>query len=261
MVSPAKSKKSSGTQAVDRALAVLDCLVQAQGALGVSAIARQVGLSVSTAHRLLGALMAGGYVSQDGLSGQYYLGRAAIVLGQSAQRYRGLDLALAVLEHLGQETGESVNLGVRDGMVALVVLRVESSQALRFDQPVGSKVVLHASSMGKALLAFSQDMGQEVKALGSLAQITPHTITDAALLRKELEATRDRGYSVDNEESMLGVRCVGAPVLDRSGRARAAVTIQAPAVRVSPERRLELAKLVMESASQIARVLPAHRPM
>ena len=223
--------------------------------LTLSGIAKQVGLSLSTVHRLLGALCAAGYVEHSADTGRYGFGRSSILLGQVAQHNAGLDLARQVLEQASADTGESVNLGVRDGEHAVVLLRIESPQALRFDQPPGTRVHLHASSMGKALLTFAADPAAEFEALLPLAAITAETITDPDTLLGELEQIRARGYSVDDQESMLGVRCVGAPVFDASGVARAAVAIQVPAVRMPPRRSEELGRLVMRAARDVQGVL------
>ena len=110
----------------------------------------------------------------------------------------------------------------------VVVLRAESAQPLRFDRPHGARVPLHASAMGKALLAFGPaDPSQAVAELEPLERFTPHTLTASALIT-DLEATRARGYAVNFEERHDGVGGVGAPVLDRHGVARAGVAVQGP---------------------------------
>jgi IclR family acetate operon transcriptional repressor len=241
-----------GTQAIDRALAVLNCFAGAEGELGIKDIAGRVGLSQSTVHRITRALVARGFLSQNARTERYHLGRATMLLGQIAQRGFGLDQALHLLESLGERTGESVNLGLPDGDAVVVMLRVQSPQPLRFDQPPGTRIALHCSSMGKSLLAFGHDTAW---ASERLPRVTPNTITGRKDLERELRIIRDRGYSTDDEESILGVCCVGAPVLDPSGRARAAIAVQAPSVRMPPERTEELAELVMTTARDVASVM------
>jgi len=123
---------------------------------------------------------------------------------------------------------------VRSGGDVVVVLRAESDQSLRFDRPHGARVPLHASAMGKALLAFGpEDPAQAVADLEPLERFTRHTLTAGALVT-DLEATRARGYAVTHEERHDGVGGVGAPVLDRHGVARAGVAVgavEAAAVR------------------------------
>ena len=129
-----ETARATGAQAIERALAVLSVFIQARPELGVADVARAVGLEPEHRHRIL-RLVAGGYLSQNESTNRYYLGRSALLLGQVAQRNLGLEHAHSVLERLGEETGESLNLGVRDGDGVVVALRVPSPHALRFDQP------------------------------------------------------------------------------------------------------------------------------
>ncbi|MGH3328189.1 MAG: IclR family transcriptional regulator [Streptomycetales bacterium] len=249
--------KAVGTQAIRRALAVLQLFRDTKTDLGNTQIANALGLRPSTTHRIVRALVDEGYLTQNAENERYYLSREAVLLGLAAQRSLGLSAALPVLERVSASTSESVNLGVSDGTHALVVLRVESPLPLRFDQPPGTRVPLHASSMGKALLAFGGDVDSYVETLGGgLSSYTPHTVTSVPALRKEIELTRERGYSLDDEESITGVRCVGAPIANASGRARAAAAIQAPSVRLPDSRIDKLAEEIVTAAAEIADLLP-----
>lgn len=244
----------AGTQAIGRALAVLRVFREGPRDLGVMQVANALGLSPSTTHRIIRALAADGYLTQSGVTDRYSLGREAVLLGLAAQRNLGLDAAQPILERVAAATGESVNMGVRDGNAALVLLRIASAQPLRFDQPPGTRVPLHASSMGKALLAFDggvESLPQDVP----LSEYTSTTITSRPRLARELTAIRSRGFSIDLEESLPGVRCVGAPVCDAWGRAFAAIAVQAPAVRMSDLRLQQLGELVCQAASEVGEAL------
>jgi IclR family acetate operon transcriptional repressor len=252
----------TGSQAIERALAVLDCFMTPdKPELGVTEIARRLGLSPSTVHRIVRALMAAGYLDQNPRTEQYYLGRSAVLLGQVAQRAVGLDAALPVLEDLARRTGESVNFGVLDGDAGIVTLRIDTKHPLRFDQPVGTRVGLHCSSMGKALLAFHPDGPGASRRLGKLARHTSHTIVSREALERELAAIRERGYSLDEQEAQLGVRCIGAPVLDHAGRAHAAIAVQIPTVRMPREELPKLAPFVVEAAGRIAALISPERKL
>lgn len=244
----------AGTQAIGRALAVLREFRERPRDLGIMQVANALGLSPSTAHRIIRALAAEGYLTQSGVTDRYSLGREAVLLGLAAQRNLGLDAARPILERVADATGESVNMGVRDGSSALVLLRIESRQPLRFDQPPGTRVPLYASSMGKALLAFDGGVESLPSDL-SWSGYTPTTITSPVRLARELATVRSRGFSIDMEESIPGVRCVGAPVCDASGRAFAAIAIQAPAVRMSDDRLQQLGSLAGEAAKEVGAAL------
>lgn len=248
----------SGTNVVERALTVLGCFTKNQdvSSLGVTEIASMLGLSLGTTHRLVRILVKFGYLEQNSKTARYMLGRSALFLGHAAERELGFHRAREVIETLSAATGESVNLGIRDGNDAVIVLRAESRFPLRLEQPIGSRLPLHASSMGKAILAFS-GLEPEVPR-GKLISITSHTISEPSALLTELKETRVRGYSIDDEEGTLGVRCVGAPVRQGS-TLLSAIAIQVPSVRMPIERFEELGLLAIAAADQIAQLLPIVR--
>lgn len=256
-----RNQRVAGTQAVSRAFAVLHLFRDRGGDLGVGQVAKELGLTLSTAHRMIRVLVAEGYLAQAEERERYYLGTAAFLLGQAAQHNLGLDSVRPVLEALSEETQETVNLGLLDGEDAVVVQRVESPQPLRFSQPPGTRLTLYATSMGKALLAFNDDLAPTVSGLpNQLTKLTEKTHATRAALESDLAATRERGWSLDDEESIQGVRCVGAPVLDGHGQAHAAIAIQAPAIRMPNTRFDELGPRVVAVARQVANLLPlGHR--
>ncbi|TNC25870.1 IclR family transcriptional regulator [Amycolatopsis alkalitolerans] len=249
--------RAVGTQAISRAFAVLH-LVRDHGAeLGVGQIAKELQLNLSTAHRIVRALVGEGYLAQNETNERYYLGTGALLLGQAASRNFRLDVVHPVLARLAERTGESVNLGVLNGTYAVVVERIESPQPLRFTQPPGTRAPLHASAMGKALLAFNEHLEASYLASADhLVGIHPNTHTTEGGLRDDLAATRARGWSTDDEESYLAVRCVGAPIQDGPGHSRAAIAVQAPALRMPPERFAEVGPEVVRAAKEIAALLP-----
>lgn len=246
----------AGTQAIRRAFAVLELFRDADDDLGVVQIAESLGLTLSTAHRIARALVADGYLAQSGGRERYRLGLHALLLGQAAQRAMGMEVAKPVLQRLAERTQESVNLGLADVGHAVVIQRVESTQALRFSVEVGSTVELHATSMGKALLAYNDDLRREIETHDTFVQLTEKTHGTLASLLEDVEQVKQRGWSIDDEESMLGVRCVAAPIIGPDGQARAAVAVQAPAVRMPDARFGELGPEVRQAADELARRLP-----
>jgi IclR family acetate operon transcriptional repressor len=249
---------------VGRALAVLRLLIDAEGDVQVAEIGNRLGLTPGTAHRIVGALAAEGFLARNPATDGYYLGSTAILLGQAAQRALGADRAMPLLRQLNEETLESVNLVVRDGAESVVIMRVQSTLPLRFEQRPGARFPLYSTASGKAIMAFAAKEEADAYVSGlpeRLPAVTAHTLGTPAELLAELDRTRERGYSVDDEENVLGVRCVGAPVRDERGRAHAAVVIQVPGVRLPDERVRELAPRLIETAGQVAAVLPADRTM
>jgi IclR family transcriptional regulator, acetate operon repressor len=249
-----------GSQAIERALAVLDCYMDGQPEFGVTEIAHRLGLSLSTAHRIVRALLGAGYLTQNPKTDRYSLGRSAVLLGQVAQRAVGLEHVQPVLDEVASTTGESVNFGVLDGDDAVIQMRVETKHPLRFEQRVGKRVGLYCSALGKAMLAFNPDPAAIIRRLSPLETHTPHTLTTQAALERDLALTRERGYSLDEQETQLGVRCIGSPVFDASGLAQSAIAVQIPTVRMPKEKLPEVAPIVLDAARRVSALLsPVHR--
>lgn len=244
----------SGAQAVERALRVLRAFEHAPGDLGVSDIASETGLAVSTAHRLTRVLHDAGLVIQNADTDRYQLGPVLVVLGRIAERRLGFATALPQLRRLATDTGESVNLGILVAHEVLVVLDVSSEQPLRFDQTPGTRVPAHTSAMGKCLLAQAGDLDATVRAMPLLEKVTPRTITDRRRLTAELATVKERGWALNDEERHPGVRAVAVPVV-AGGRAVAAIAVQGPAIRLPDDRLASLAERIRATADGIAPLL------
>jgi IclR family acetate operon transcriptional repressor len=247
-----ESVPRTGTQAVERALAVLRVLEGGPPTMALTELARRTGLSPSTTHRLLRALCDAGLLRQNPVDDRYGFGPRLVVLGQRAAAALGLGAARPILEALATATGESVNLGLLDGDEVLVLLFIASSQRLRFDQEAGSRVPAYASAMGKVLVAFHPRPDDVLKTLPRLARITGSTITSRAALRDELDEVRARGWALNDQEREPGVRTVAAPVLTADGTAQVAIAVQGPTVRITDERVGELAPVVQAAAAEVA---------
>ena len=258
--SSARTESPHGTQSIQRAVAVLKYFADHDGEQTAPVLARALDLSPGTVLRIVKALAAAGLLARNPVTESYHLGSGSVLLGQAAQRAFGLDRALPVLEQVNLETQESVNLAVREAGESVVMLRVQCTLPLRFEQFTGARFPLYTTASGKAMLAFSPDAPAYVASLpGELARLTPHTLRSPAALVEQLDATRRRGYSIDAEENVEGVRCVGAPVVDVTGQAQAAVVIQVPTVRMSRERERELADRAVRAAHEVARTVPVNR--
>lgn len=250
------SGSPTGTQAIDRALNMLWVLSEV-GELSITALAQRTGLTLGTTSRIAKALATAGLIRRNPLTDAYHLGPGAAILGRAAEQALGLDKALPMLQRLGSQTAESVNLVVREGGESVVVMRVESTLPLRFTQEVGARFPLYSTASGKAMLAFTPALEDYLAELPEqLPPVAPGTLATRTQLRRQLEEIREAGFSIDMEENVEGVRCVGAPVLDDNGVARAAVVVQAPAIRMRRPRILELAGLVKVTAQEVGHVLP-----
>lgn len=235
-----RTKGAGGVRTLERGLRVLEALAEA-GEAGLAPLAWRTGLSKSTLYRLLQALARRGFVEEAG--GVYRVGPRAFAVGQAYPRKSLLEAVRPEMEALAQETGESVNLAVMAGLEALYLDQVEGKRLVRLFTAPGSRAPLHATGVGKVLLAF----GGVPEGL-ALTPYTPYTLTSREALERELAGVRERGYALDNEERELGVRCVAAPLFGPGGKAVGAISLSAPASRLSPEEARRLAPRVVEAA-------------
>lgn len=218
-------------QSADRALAILGAFSEARPELGVSELAGELGLHKSTVSRLLATLEGRGLVRRSG--DRFAPGPELARLGGLAVRTLALvECIREPLERLAEETGETVNLAVRSGDLALNVHQVETQHLVGVRDWTGRAFPLHCTANGKALLAFG-DGGLPA----DLPALSEWTLTDPDDLRENVELTRERGYAVALEELELGLHAVAAPVFDGYGRCAAAVSVSGPAYRL-PEDRL-----------------------
>jgi IclR family transcriptional regulator, acetate operon repressor len=225
--------RTSSVQSVTRAISLLRCFEQAGPDLSLTDLARSTGLTMSTTYRLAATLVEGGLLAREPGHERYQLGPVLADLAGTMTGPAHTGRAVAILDGLARRTGESASLGVSDGRNVVVLEGVESPHSLRFDRAPGTLVPVHASAMGKALLAFgAEPPASAVKALAPLARLTPHTITAQRALVSDLETTRDRGFAVVDEEQLPGVRSLAVPVLGAEGFAVAAVGVQGPVSRI-----------------------------
>ena len=240
-------------QSVDRALDLLEALASADGEVSITALATRTSLHVSTVHRLLATLLRRGYVRQNPETSRYYAGAKLATLGDRGTRYGELRTrARPILRTVAEQTRESTNLVVLDDLMAVYIDSIPSPQAVRLFAQVGNRVPLHATGAGKALLAaLPQARRDALIDRLELRPYTAHTLVEPAALRRALDEIRERGFAIDEEEYDEGVRCVAVPVggLDH---AVAALSVSAPAMRLSRQRCVELAPLLRRSASDIA---------
>ncbi|MFC4942838.1 IclR family transcriptional regulator [Pseudonocardia sp. GCM10023141] len=243
-----ESSGGGGVQAVERAFELLEVVARAGGAASISEIADAAGLPLPTIHRLLRTLVTGGYMRQQP-NRRYALGPRLIPLGDVASGMLG-SWAQPVLSLLVETLGESANLAMPDGDLAVYVAQVPSTRSMRMFTEVGKRVALHSTGVGKALL--SQLPDAEVRALVArtgMPAMTARTITDPDLLLAELARARARGYVVDDSEQEMGVHCVAVPVT--SDGTRMAVSVSGPATRMTDELVERAVRLLGDAAVEL----------
>ena len=242
---------------LEKALAILELFDQPSVELTATGVAKKLGMSKSTAFRILSVLEARSYLERARDGGAYRLGfmlhrLGSLVEGRAVIQRR----ARPVLEELKQECDETVHLVVLDDGEALYLDKIEGRKAIRVVSRVGMRLPLHCSGVGKVLLAsLSDDEVDAILRLRGLAPFTPNTITERAKLRAELRLVRRKGFAIDNEEIELGLKCVAAPVRDASGGVVAAVSISGPKYRFDEATTRELVRLLCRAGARISAAL------
>ncbi|OZI31460.1 IclR family transcriptional regulator [Bordetella genomosp. 10] len=251
-----------GTGSLEKALDLLDAIGAAPEGLGQSELAELLGLPRTTVYRLLATLVARGLLRRDPLRKVYCLGFRCFEMARQAYAMPDLVAAAAMeLRLLRDLTGETTYLAALDGREVISLERCDGAHSRRSAAALGERKPVHCTSQGKAILSAMPDEARERFVRdATLKAMTPLTITDRRRLHAELRITRSRGYAIDDEEIVLGVRCVGAPVVDGSGQVRGAISVAGPAYRLTRERLELLGPEVAEAARRVGAQLPALGP-
>ncbi|ATA20254.1 IclR family transcriptional regulator [Gibbsiella quercinecans] len=252
---PAASTATGQVQSLTRGLKLLEFIAEAQGSVALTDLAQRAGLPNSTTHRLLSTMQQQGFVRQVGDLGLWTIGAHAFVVGSSFLQSRNL-LAMVhpILRRLMEESGETVNLAVMDQAEhqAIIIDQVQCTALMRMSAPIGGKLPMHASGAGKAFLATLPD--EQVTQLlhkKGMQTYTPQTLTPHNL-KAGLAQIRKQGFSFDDEEHALGLRCVAACIFDEHREAFAAISISGPVSRITDDRVIELGALVIHAAKEIS---------
>ena len=253
-------RKRSSIQSLDRATAILRALASGPRRLGVSELAERLKLARPTVHGLLQTLQSHGFVEQDPYSDKYQLGPGLLQLG-----YSYLDLnelrsrSIAHADNLAKRTGAAVRVGVMHGLSVVVVHHVFRPDSAFGVLEVGLQLPLHATALGKAILAFSPGQVLEDVLAEPLPRLTKQTV-NATDLRKELVAVRDSGVATERDEAVLGESSVAAPIFDHGGQAVGGIAVVDATERIFPRGLARgLATAVGEAARGVSRELGAPR--
>ncbi|MFW6600220.1 IclR family transcriptional regulator [Propionibacteriaceae bacterium Y2011] len=250
-------REPSGTQSVDRALALLTHFTPEDPERRISELVAVSGLGQSTVSRLVGALENIGLLAADNRSGLYRVGPRAVEL--SALALNQSDVFRAGRQHaqsLCCELGLGANLAERSGDRLFYLCHFDGAQAPRNYTMVGPGGPLHATALGKALLVGMSDVAVGELLGDKLPAFTPHTKTSMPDVLAELELVRSRGYATEREELAFSRACLAAPIWDRSGQVVAAISVSGPlSVTDLDHRERDLSLKVIEAAAHISTAL------
>jgi IclR family acetate operon transcriptional repressor len=243
-----------GTQAIDRAAALLVRVVESPRPLAVGELAADSGLPRSTTSRLLSALERQGLLQRSGERGALRPGPVLLRFARRDGAQNLVVLAGPALELLARETGETVNLAVPGPGGAEHLAQRDSAHFVAVTNWVGRRVPHHVAANGKVFMAFGAAAPP-----ARLERFTPRTILDRVELARQLEPVRLRGYATAVDELELGLAAMAAPVWKAGGELVAALSISGPTTRLSQERIERLAPLLIAQAAWLSRQL-GHEP-
>ena len=249
----ANGETKNPIQVIERMMKLLDVLSYYHDPVSLKQLALETGLHPSTAHRILAAMGATGFVERAE-PGTYQLGIRLLELGNLVKsRINIRDSALPLMQRLHKELGESVNLGVRQGDEIVYVERTSSGRSsIRVVHLVGARAPLHVTAVGKLfLVADGVIKVREYAKRTGLPGLTPNSITSLQALERELDKVRRHGVAFDNEEIEPGLRCIAAPIRDDAGELVAGLSVSAPAERHS----MDWAPLVRQTADEVSKAI------
>ncbi|MGL4236689.1 HTH-type transcriptional regulator BhcR [Tabrizicola sp.] len=239
-------------QALDRGLAILSHVATHPGRT-LSEITEATGEAVATVFRALVTLQGHGMVEVEEPGQFWHIGPGAFRVGSAfLRRTKVVERARQPMDQLMRETGETANLGIEVKDEVVFLAQVETHEAIRAFFPPGTRAPMHSSGIGKALLAwYPEEKVRAIIARKGLEKFTTLTLTSDSALMRDLNRTRDRGFSIDDQERAEGMRCVAAPIFNGHGEPVAGLSVSGPAFRMGLSDAARIGALVKAAADQV----------
>lgn len=250
----AQDRQRGGVQSLARAFAIMEEVARSRDGISLAELSKRVGLHNSTTFHLVKTMVTLGYIRQIKDGKRYRVGRPLFALAASAlDELEMVSLATPVLEDLSSETGESGHFAVRMADSVVVIARTAGPGAFQLTDRIGVVRPAHCTALGKVMLAaLAPEQLSRVLARIELAAITPNSITDAAVLTKDIEAVRHSGMAFDDGEFNSEVRCVAVPVRSFTGQVVGAIGISGPIWRLSIQALQSRAPIVQAAANRLS---------
>lgn len=251
-----KEPQSDTVKALDRGIKLLNVL-SGDGSLSLSDLAQRVDIPSSTTHRLLATLQKHGLVEFDEGFQTWSIGIEAFRVGSSYLAKTNLvDAARPILRSLMEQSGETANLAICKGGDVIFISQMETPNPIRAFFQAGTRSHMHASGIGKALLAeMSEDEIEKIIKQKGLLKFTSNTIISSAQLLEDLEISRNRGWAYDDEERYVGMRCIAAGVYNEHGEVLAGISISGPTIRVSEQLIEKFGPMVRDAANELTKAI------
>ena len=244
-------------QSVERAADVLELFLTSTAELSVKEISQELALSKSTVHGIIKTLEHRGYLEQNPNDLRYRLGMKLFELGIAVENQLDVGkIARPIIESLVAELKETVHLVVLQRDEVIYIEKVEGPQTLSISSQVGKRAPIHCTGVGKAILAFQGNTEiDRILSNSPLEPYTEYTLTDKEEIKKQLKTIYQQGFSVDDEEIELGLRCVAAPIFNHQGKAIASVSCAAPTMRLENEQLSKVIQGIKQASSEISKCM------
>jgi DNA-binding IclR family transcriptional regulator len=249
----AAPRELPGVRVLHKTLDILETIKQSEAGLRLSDVTRSVELPKATVHRILITLEGRGYLDR-GEDGAYRVGKKLGDMQRDVPLVQILGrVAKPLMAQLVASSKETVNLGILDAGEVVVIDTEESPQAVRMSSKVGNRRYLHATALGKVLLAgLPEKEIQRLVRVKGMPRVTAQTLTSRPALFAELGRVREQGYAIDNQENEMEGRCIGAPIHGPDGRVVAALSISSPVFRADLAQVRALAPILKETCKAIS---------
>jgi DNA-binding IclR family transcriptional regulator len=251
-----KERPYSSAVAVERAVDLL-FLIAEEGEASLTDLARSIGSSGSAVHRILTALKKKGLIQQSTENGPYALSWSILALTQQLTTRADIrSISLPFMRSLRDVSGETVTLNVRSGFDRVCIDQVEGPHEVSWRQDIGKISPLYAGATGKLLLAYfsAEELATFWRAVKP-QKLTPYTTVSREGMSRELKLIRKRGYAIGEQDRMLGVGGIAAPIFDASGSVAATLTIAGPAERCSPDQLEQWTEPLIAATTEISRLV------
>jgi DNA-binding IclR family transcriptional regulator len=249
-----KKYQEDGTQALRRALSILNSFSKDTVELSLTDISKSLSLPKGTVHRLLSCLKYCDFIGQDETNLKYRLGWRLFELGACVDPLNLLKKkARPYLEELSEKSKEAVHIATLKEGDIFYVDKVMGNYKMTMITHIGLRLPAHVGGLGKSLLAFlSEEKLNKIIDSKELKKFTKNTLTDPNELKKALKKVKENGFAIDNEEVEIGLTCVGVPIRDLTGKVIAAISISGPTIRMSKDMMQQYTKMALETGGKIS---------
>lgn len=240
---------------MEKALSILELMIDEGRDLSITEMSQTLGYGKGTVHRILGTLRDRKFVRQDPTTKMYGFGVRTLAIGTPGRKEKILrKIMMPFLRELHLECRETINAAVNEYNQIRYIFRLESEEMLRISTPAGARFPVHCSATGKIFLSYlsNEDIQRIHGGKDTLKKMTDRSIGSIEELIAEVETVRKEGVAYDDEEALIGVYCVAAPILNPKGECVAAISISTPKNRITKEKSDQFAKMISKTGEKIS---------